>query len=539
MSEISSDSLRAVLDVSSNGYWDWPDPGHQSELWLSNRFCQLLGYQAGDFPATISWFEQAIHPDDRHEFQASVEEHLRDRQALDLECRIRTRDSGYRWFHVYGRAARGEGVPATRLSGSIEDITERKLYQDAIHHLVSGIASHTGASYLESLVLELCRLFDIDYALIGLLAGSKGQHIETIAVCAHGQIVENISYDLHGTPCAEVIGATPCTFRTHVQEKFPGDALLQQMGAESYIGIPLFSSDGDALGLMALLDNQPIPDDLFIIEIIQLFADRAVAEIERVQFESELQIHREHLQDLVAFRTEELNRVVKELESFSYSVSHDLRAPLRAINGFSEALCDDYAEQLDDTAKGYLQRICRGAGRMGELIDDLLILSRVTRHQIHRSRVDLSGLAQDILQQLQEDQPQRQITSNIQTDVVASGDPSLIRIVLENLLGNAWKYTSKNERAEISFFSQAVNGTTAYAVRDNGSGFNMEYVDKVFEVFQRLHREEDFKGTGIGLATVKRIIERHGGSVWAESKVGEGACFYFTLPEPQRPAQEV
>ncbi len=537
MSDFPNDSLRAVLDVSGNGYWDWPDPTRQRELWLSNRFYQLLGYQTGDFPATVSWFEQAIHPEDRHEFRASLEAHLQDRQALDIVCRIKTRDGSYRWFHIYGRVIPDEHSRATRMSGSIEDITEHKLYQDAVHHLVSGIATHTGASYLESLALELCRLFDIDYALIGLLAGNNGQRIETIAACAHGQIVENVSYDLHGTPCAEVIGATPCTFRTHVREKFPEDHMLRDMGAESYIGIPLFTSDGDALGLMALLDSRPIPDDSFIVEITQLFADRAVAEIERVQSESELQIHREHLQDLVAHRTEELNRVIKELESFSYSVSHDLRAPLRAINGFSEALYQDYADKLDDTAKDFLQRICCGANRMGELIDDLLVLSRVTRHQIHRAQVNLSELAQDILQQLQQEQPQRKLSSDIQADIVASGDPSLIRIVMENLLGNAWKYTSKNEVAEIRFFSRADNGTTAYVIEDNGSGFNMEYVDRVFEVFQRLHRAEDFEGTGIGLATVKRIIDRHGGSIWAESKIGEGTSFYFTLPEPQRPAR--
>jgi len=316
----------------------------------------LLGYKDGEFFPTISWFRQAIHPDDRDGVWTSIDRHLKHKQTFNIEYRIKTKKSDYRWVLARGQSSWDEQNRPTRVSGTLEDITDRKIYQEAINHLISGIASHTGIAYLESLVLELCKLFDVDYTLIALLDDDNPHRLHTIAVCAQNQITENVSYELAGTPCAEVIGASPCTFRSHIQKKFPEDTLLREMDAESYIGIPLFTSDGSALGLMALLNKKIMPNDLFITEITQLFADRAVAEIERMQSESELQLRREHLEDLVEFRTNELNRVIKELESFSYSVSHDLRAPLRAINGYSDALSEDCDEQLDDTAKDYLNR---------------------------------------------------------------------------------------------------------------------------------------------------------------------------------------
>jgi len=528
--DIQCDSLRAVIDASRHGYWDWVDPSQQNQIWLSSRYYDLLGYKSGEFPPTISWLSQAIHPDDRDRVWTSIDRHLKHKQTFDIEYRIKTKEGEYRWVLARGQASWDEENRPTRMSGTIEDVTDRKIYQDAISHLISGTASHTGISYLESLVLEICKLFDVDYALIALLDDDNQQRLHTIAVCAQNQITGNMSYDLAGTPCAEVIGASPCTFRSHIQEKFPKDALLRQMEVESYIGIPLFASDGNALGAMALLNKRRMPNDLFITEIAQLFADRAAAEIERIQSESELQLHRQHLEDLVEFRTNELNRVIKELESFSYSVSHDLRAPLRAINGYSNALSEDCDEQLDDIAKDHLNRIRSAAKRMERLIDDLLALSRVTRHQIKRSRVNLSVLSREILEQLQTGYPQRNVIVNIQPDIVASGDPNLIRIVLENLIGNAWKYTGKIDPARIEISMHAGGEENVYQIQDNGTGFNMDYAKKLFEVFQRLHRTEDFEGTGVGLATVKRIIERHGGSIWAESREGDGARFYFTLP---------
>ncbi|MEW6324252.1 MAG: cache domain-containing protein [Nitrospirota bacterium] len=220
----------------------------------------------------------------------------------------------------------------------------------------------------------------------------------------------------------------------------------------------------------------------------------------------------------------------KELEAFSYSVSHDLRAPLRAIDGFSRALEQDYGGSLDGTAKDYLARILNGCARMAELIDDLLELSRVSRREMTRQPVDLSAVARAIADELQQTDVRRRAAFHIAPGVAAVGDAKLLRIALQNLLGNAWKFTQKRDGAAIAFEVVTHEGETAYAVRDNGAGFDMTYAGKLFGVFQRLHHASEFPGTGIGLATVQRIIHRHGGRVWAEGRVNEGAAFYFTLP---------
>ena len=234
---------------------------------------------------------------------------------------------------------------------------------------------------------------------------------------------------------------------------------------------------------------------------------------------------------------EEANRELevtnRELEAFSYSVSHDLRAPLRSIDGFSQILLEDYADELDEEGKDYLGRVRAASQRMGRLIDDLLGLSRVTRGALRREQVDLSSLAREVAAGLQESRSDRDVDFEVEGGIEGIGDPRLIRVALTNLLGNAFKFTEKEQRARISFGVDArlsqLGRVPVYYVRDNGAGFDMEYADKLFGAFQRLHGTNEFEGTGIGLATVQRIVHRHGGRVWAEGGVGEGATFYFTL----------
>jgi light-regulated signal transduction histidine kinase (bacteriophytochrome) len=226
---------------------------------------------------------------------------------------------------------------------------------------------------------------------------------------------------------------------------------------------------------------------------------------------------------------QQLEAANKELEAFSYSVSHDLRAPLRHINGFSQALLEDYADKLDEEGRGYLQEV-RGASReMGQLIDDVLQLARVTRSEMRKGIVDLSELARTIVVDLQKADSGRIVTVNIERRLSVQGDKRLLHIMLTNLLGNAWKFTSKRTPATIDFGREQQGDESVYFVRDNGAGFDMAYVDKLFGAFQRLHTVSEFDGTGIGLATVQRIVRRHGGHVWGEGGVNEGAAFYFTL----------
>ena len=226
---------------------------------------------------------------------------------------------------------------------------------------------------------------------------------------------------------------------------------------------------------------------------------------------------------------EEANVANAELESFSYSISHDLRAPLRSIDGFSLLLLQDYGDKLNTEGKHYIHRVRENAQRMGLLIDDMLSLSQVTRGEFNRKTCDISKMATASIKKLQDYEPDRQVTVDIAPGITGSVDKSLFENLLDNLLGNAWKYTSKTKNPHIEFGTTIQGKETVYYVRDNGAGFDMQYADKLFNAFQRLHEDEDFKGTGIGLATVSRILNRHGGRIWAEAEVGKGATFYFTL----------
>jgi signal transduction histidine kinase len=228
----------------------------------------------------------------------------------------------------------------------------------------------------------------------------------------------------------------------------------------------------------------------------------------------------------------ELAAVNKDLEAFSYSVSHDLRAPLRSIDGFTKILAEDYAKDLDAAGREHAARIRRAAQRMGELIDDMLNLAKVSRADLRRAEIDLSALAREIADTLRERSPDRKATFVIAEPIEAKADSGLLRIALDNLLGNAWKFTSNREPAKIEIGTRVVDGEPACYVRDNGAGFDMAYAGKLFQAFQRLHDAKEFPGTGIGLAIVHRIVTKHGGRIWAESEPGKGTTFYFTLPTP-------
>ncbi len=278
---------------------------------------------------------------------------------------------------------------------------------------------------------------------------------------------------------------------------------------------------------------------------LEVLRARVRAQLRRRQFEDENRNIREQLlqkelevtaansaRELAETRAAfagELERKNKELEAFSYSVSHDLRAPLRSINGFSQILLQDYSEKLDERGRTHLARVSAAAERMGELIDALLQLSRLGRAELCRSRVNLSVIAQSVLEEFSRNEPDRRVDCRIQDELIVHADSRLMRVALENLLGNAWKFTSKVV-AKIEFGAEQSNGGAVYFVRDNGAGFNMEFATKLFSPFHRLHASADFPGTGIGLATVHRVVDKHGGRIWAESEPSRGATFYFTIP---------
>jgi len=252
---------------------------------------------------------------------------------------------------------------------------------------------------------------------------------------------------------------------------------------------------------------------------------------ERRNAEKRIRKLNRELEQLVLDRTKQLEATNKELEAFSYSVSHDLRAPLRAINGFSQIILDDYSDKITPEVEVRLNRIRSASQQMGVLIEDLLKLSRVTRQAMDRKLVDMSEMAGDIVAELKETQPERIIQISITPGLICSADRRLLRVVLRNLIENAWKFTGKQKQTKIEFGVVQKNNQTTYFVRDNGCGFDMEYAENLFKPFQRLHSSEEFEGTGIGLVTVQRIIHRHDGQIWVEAQPDVGATFFFTLGE--------
>jgi PAS domain S-box-containing protein len=305
--------------------------------------------------------------------------------------------------------------------------------------------------------------------------------------------------------------------------------ISEQAGAVSAAIIPLVI-DEQLLGWVSF-DTVRTPIT-WSEEAMQLFAFTGqiiASTIDRKRSSEALRKLNADLERRIAQRTEQLQAANSELESFAYSVSHDLRAPLRSIDGFSQALLEDYQAVLDDTGKGYLRRVRSATQRMDRLISDLLQLSRVTRQEIKAQDVDLSAIVRTVAAELRDSTPTRRVEFVIAPKLMAVCDPGLLKVALENVVGNAWKFTSKHEQARIEFGAIRQQGKMVYFVRDDGAGFDQTYADKLFGPFQRLHRPDEFEGTGIGLATVQRIIRRHGGRIWAEGVVEQGATFYFSL----------
>jgi len=321
-----------------------------------------------------------------------------------------------------------------------------------------------------------------------------------------------------------MINKTPAVIEDiYVDSRIPHDAYRPTF-VKSLAMVPVRSADPvAAIGNYWAKPYRVTPTQL---RVLQALADSTSVAMENVRLYEELE-------DRVRARTAQLEVTNKELESFSYSVSHDLRAPLRSIDGFSELLLSDYEKKLDDTGKDYLRRVRAAASKMGLLIDDLLKLSRVSKHEINATRIDLSHMVRDILKALAYADPERGVKSAVQEGVVAYGDHNLIRIAFENLLNNAWKYSGKREQPVIEFGGSREDSQLRCFVRDNGAGFDSQRAEKLFSPFQRMHAESAFPGTGVGLATVQRILHRHGGSIRAEACVDGGATFYVTLPLPR------
>jgi PAS domain S-box-containing protein len=326
-----------------------------------------------------------------------------------------------------------------------------------------------------------------------------------------------------GRPMQEVVGHVRDDGRPYPADTSPLLLPLQDGSTQQGTDATFLLRDGTGLPVDYL--STPIEEHGQRVGAVVTFRDVT----ERKQALQEILRLNEQLEQRVVERTAQLAAANKELEAFSYSVSHDLRAPLRGIDGFSLMLLEEYAERLDAQGKQYLERLRAASRHMALLIDDLLNLSRVARSEMRLARVDLTAIARSLAEDLRRRHPERDAEIIIADGLTAQGDPGLLRIALGNLLDNAWKFTEKRSGARIEFGCFRNDDKTVYFVRDNGAGFDMAYADKLFRPFQRLHRPVEFEGTGIGLATVQRILQRHGGRAWGEGVVDRGAVFYFTL----------
>jgi signal transduction histidine kinase len=307
--------------------------------------------------------------------------------------------------------------------------------------------------------------------------------------------------------------------------------IARKLNVRSYIGVPM-RARGKVIGALSMARGPGAPYGQEDLDLLQDLADRAALALENTQLY-------EDLEERVMAATAQLRATNQELEAFGYSVAHELRAPLRAIDGFSKALVEDYGEKLDDQAKAFLGSVRDGAARMSELIDALLLLARVSHSELVRQPVDLTRLAHEVVDRLRRSDPSRNVVIHVQEGVTANADPRLIGAVLENLLGNAWKYTKGVLAPRIEFGARQGSIPEVYFVSDNGAGFDAKYAHRLFGVFQRLHSESEFEGVGVGLATVRRIVRLHGGDVTADGAEGSGAVFSFTVEAMRLPGRSL
>ncbi|HKE94357.1 MAG TPA: ATP-binding protein [Povalibacter sp.] len=415
-----------------------------------------------------------------------------------------------------------------RFLGLARDVTEQNRIYAALLSLAETAPVADNIDFMRRCARGIAEMFDRRFALIGL-TNADGSRIRTLAVWDGDQHAEDFEYPVADTPCAELRNERQRLIGTGAWQSYPNSGWLAQRHFETYFGAALLGADGRKIGVIAVCDTRPTPVEPECRPILGVFASRISAELDRASVHAELRRLTTTLEARVAARTAELADLNKELEAYSYSVSHDLRAPVRAIAGFSGILLNEHDTELDQVCRKYLERIHASAGHMNSLIDGMLLLSRVSHQSLRREPVDLTAIAQHEIGLLHEREPARTVEAICTPGLVENGDARLLTILLHNLLENAWKYTARAEHAAIEFSREPPASQCVYYVRDNGVGFDMDSAARLFEPFQRLHSQAEFSGTGIGLATVARIVQRHGGRIWAQAEKGHGATFYFTL----------
>ncbi len=454
---------------------------------LNPSWERALGFTTEEL--TAEPFMSFVHPDDRDATTAAMGELLGGGCIVSFENRYRCKDGSYRWI-LWNCAPYPEGK---LIYATARDITERKWAEEMLRN--SNAKLHAIVETAADAIITI----DEQRVILSFNASA-----ERMFGYARDEVIgANVNMLMPEPYHSEHDGYVANYLRT-------GHAKIIGIGRE----VTAQRKDGKIFPVDLAISDARLSNQRMFVGIARDLTDRVRAE------------------ETIKKTSEQLRAANKELDAFSYSVSHDLRAPLRSIDGFSQALLEDCGPMIDERGKGHVQRVRAATQRMGRLIDDLLNLSRLSRAIVQREKVSLSDLANSAADDLRRSDPGRDVAFAIADGLVAEGDGALLRVALDNLLGNAWKYTRNHPSARIQFGSLVQNGGAVYYVRDDGAGFDMAHADKLFSAFQRLHSSKEFEGTGIGLATVARIIHRHGGRIWAEGAVERGATFYFTLQIP-------
>lgn len=487
---------------------------------------RLNGYTAAELVGRTAvevsvWRDEAA----RQKFLEALRTHGR---VESLETQMRHKDGSFVDCRIWAVIVEIGGEPCV-LSSTV-NISDQKRREALLIDMAKGLSAETGEAFFQSVVKHLGKAVGADLVMIG--ETGQDESVTSLAVMQDGELKPNISYALAGTPCDMAVGGSDlCVYDDNIQKLFPQDIFLVDGGYRAYAGAALRDADGSSIGIVNAFWRKPQPASPDRDALLQIFASRITAELVRLRRDREIQRLNATLEQRVNERTDQLRATNAELESFGYSVSHDLQSPLRSIEGFSVLLARRLKGRLSEEEQRLFDRVHSNVVRMHELINDLLALARASKGKLVLEQVDLSALAVQVVAQLRQRDPQRQVQVTIQEGVSVRCDSKFTRIVLENLLGNAWKYSRYKDDACISFGVSANRdgGRRMLFVRDNGAGFDMAHAGSLFKPFHRLHHEADFEGSGIGLATVHRILERHGGTISAESAAGAGACFYFSF----------
>jgi PAS domain S-box-containing protein len=451
----------------------------------------------------LNWLG-AVHPDDRPRLQQAWLTATQEQRPFSMEYRF-LRDNGkIAWVLSQTVLEKDSAGNVIGFVGNITDITERKKAEAALQ------SSETRWRALMENSPDHIMILDREGRIVFINRTAPGfDPEEVLGTLAADYLVDGYR-QLMLSRCEQVFTtAKPADFEVQYQDLNGERRFFESVAA-------------------------PLRDQLQVTNVIIYARDVT----ERKHFQQQLRQQQELLEDMVKERTRDLETSHRELENFSYSISHDLRAPLRRIEGFGKALLDDYGEALPEDGRHYAQRMCEGARQMSQLIDDMMQLSRISRAELNHDWIDFSKLAASLLNRLREQEPERDMAVEVEPDLRVVGDKHLVSIALGNLLNNAWKFTRGTAHAQIQVGMAKVGEREAYFVRDNGAGFDMAYANKLFTPFQRLHSEAEFPGGGMGLAMAARIIHRHGGEIWGHGEPGQGACIYFTFGQQHAAAEE-